>query len=74
MILVDTSVMMWTSSLWIKPENRSWGAHPPRVLLDAPRVQPFGVRAFAGAREFLGAFPNSTPVFGRAPVKLVQCL
>jgi hypothetical protein len=23
-----------------QPELRSWGAHPPRVLLDAPRVQP----------------------------------
>src|SRR6187399_2336385 len=21
--------------------NQSWGAHPPRVLLDAPRIQPF---------------------------------
>src|SRR5437867_1220841 len=24
-----------------KPENRNWGAYPPRVWLDAPRVQPF---------------------------------
>ena len=23
----------------VKPELRNWGAHPPRVLLDAPRVQ-----------------------------------
>ena len=23
-----------------KTENRNWGAYPPRVLLDAPRVQP----------------------------------
>jgi len=25
-------------------ETRSWGAHPPRVWLDAPRVQCFGAR------------------------------
>jgi len=25
-------------------ETRNWGARPPRALLDAPRVQPFGAR------------------------------
>src|ERR1035437_8306490 len=29
----------WKQS-FVQPEFRSWGAHPPRVWLDAPRVQP----------------------------------
>ena len=32
----------------IEHENRSWGAHPPRVWLDAPRVQPLGARSWVG--------------------------
>src|SRR5437762_1733768 len=32
----------------VHTENQAWGAHPPRVLLDASRVQPFryGFRRF----------------------------
>ena len=37
----------------VQPENRSWGARPPRVLLDAPRVRPFCVQPLA---ESAGAF------------------
>src|SRR6185436_7123458 len=39
----------------LQPENRSWGAHPPRVSLDAPRVQPFGAGPPPKRLELFGA-------------------
>src|SRR6266567_2845895 len=39
----------------IKPENRSWGARPPRALLDAPRIQPFGVRNLPACSQLSSA-------------------
>src|SRR6185369_188744 len=60
--------------------KRSWGAHPPRVWLDAPRVQHFRARPLADSCELFGApdvfregaengtrgacAPDSTSVFG----------
>ena len=34
-----------------EPQLRSWGARPPRASLGAPRVQPFGARAFPDVRN-----------------------
>ncbi len=37
----------------VKTEFRSWGAHPPRVWLTAPRGQPFARGTATNARNFL---------------------
>jgi hypothetical protein len=55
-------------------ELRSWGAHPPRVLLDAPRVQPLEwvtdteVSEISTRPMFSARARKTAPVAGALPI------
>src|ERR1035438_4669587 len=57
-----------------QPELRSWGAHPPRVLLDAPRVQPLACVTDTEASEiptrpmFSARARKTAPEAGALPI------